>query len=308
MKGESTAASAGAAAIVCATGLWGLWPIWVRGGAGGAQVATLALAVAAVLGAPLAIAEGRGRQRPVRAWLLIGLFGACAAAKTACYFRALAEGLVAPAILGQYLAPVMVTLAAPLALGEVRSPRTPVAVAVALAGTALLVLSGQEAGGMGGERAVHAFGLGAASAVFFASNVLLGRRLASHFGNAEIMAYHAVIAVAFLVPLTGFPADGHDFLRPMLGGAVSTLGAGLLYYAGLRRIPAERAAILSYVEPLAAITVGWIAFGERPSAAGAVGGTMILAGAWWSSLRAAETSPATGDAPDVPAPLAARRE
>jgi drug/metabolite transporter (DMT)-like permease len=259
-----------------AAALWGLWPLWVRLGVGGAPTATLAFIVCGVVGLPLALRERPGRPtRPRSAWLLLGVLGVCDAANVWLYFRALDEGAVAPAVLAHYLAPVMVALTAPLLLGERRSSRTPLALALALGGTALLVLTG-EAGGARGA-VTRAMLMGGGSAAFYAACVLLSKRLDKHFGTAELLAYHVLISAVVLLPITGLPPV-ERWLIPCAGGFISTLVAGLLYYVGLRRIPAERAGVLTYLEPVVAVLVGWAAFAERPPLLAAAGGLLVLAG------------------------------
>lgn len=267
----------GTAFVAAAALLWGLWPYWVRNGTDGATVATVAFFCAGVAGLPLAILEGRGRHRPLGDWLLLALLGLVNAANCWLYFGALAEGAVAPGVLAHYLAPVLVALTAPRLLGEPRGPRTPLALGLALAGTAALVFStpGSEAGG---AAARHALLFGAGSAFFYAAAVLLAKRLARAFGNAELLAYHVLLSSVLLLPTAGQLTPTAGLIAPAVGGLISTLGAGLLYYAGLRRVPAERAAILGYLEPLIAVGVGWLAFGEPPGLGAAVGGALILLG------------------------------
>jgi drug/metabolite transporter (DMT)-like permease len=265
--------------IIMAALLWGLWPAWIRGGAGGATTAMVAMATAALVGMPLALRQSGGHARDRRAWGLLALLGVADAANVWCYFRALDEGAVAPAVLSHYLAPVLVAVLAPRLLGEPRSPRTPLALVLAVAGTAALVF-GSGGGGAASERAVAAALLfGGASAVFYAANVLISKALGKSFGDAEILCYHLLLASLVVFAVEGFrlPAPS-QLTRPALGGLVSTLVAGLAYYYGLRRIPAERAAILSYLEPLAAMLVGWVILAEPPSYAALAGGALILAG------------------------------
>jgi drug/metabolite transporter (DMT)-like permease len=263
----------GAAGVAGAAALWGLWPFWVRhAGVGGARVATLALLAAAVFGLPFALAEPLTRK-PRRALILLALLGVSDAANAWTYFRALAEGAVAPAVLSHYLAPVLVALAAPAVLGEPRGRRTPVALVLAAAGTAAIMLSGRHAGG----RVLPAVLLGGLSAIFYAANVLLSKKAAPHFGNAQLMSWHSIIAVVVLAPATGLPPLAR-WPWPILGGVVSTLVAGIIYYVGLRRIPAERAGVLTYVEPVVAVLVGWIAFAEVPPLTAALGGALVLGG------------------------------
>jgi len=265
--------------IVAAALLWGLWPAWIRGGSGGATTALVAMTVAAVAGMPLALRQSRGRSRDRRAWGLLALLGFADAANVWCYFRALDEGAVAPAVLSHYLAPVLVAVAAPRILGEPRSPRTPLALVLAVAGTAALVFGSGLDGTVSHRAVAAALAFGGASAVFYAANVLISKALGKSFGDAEILCFHLLLAAAVIFAVEGFhlPAP-EQLLRPALGGLISTLIAGLAYYYGLRRIPAERAATLSYLEPLAAVMVGWFLLSEAPTDATWAGGALILAG------------------------------
>ena len=288
MARQSAAASRGAARIgaACVAGaaaLWGLWPLWVREASSGRVAATMAMAVAGIGGLPLVLAErarGRGALLPrrLRHWWMVAALGVSNAANIWFYFRALDEGPVAPAVLSHYLAPVLVALAAPLVLGERRARRTPLALALALGGTAALLFGAGRGAGAGAAATRHAALLGAASAVFYAGNVLLSKHAARRFGNAEMFAFHALVAAAVLAPATGLPAAAGAWLLPGLGALVSGLAAGVVYYAGLRRIPAERAAVLTYVEPVAAVLFGWAVLGEAPGAAALAGGALVVAG------------------------------
>jgi drug/metabolite transporter (DMT)-like permease len=282
--------SRGALLVAAAAGLWGLWPVWARSGAGGGQVATIAFLVGGTLASLLGWIRARRapRARPWQAWLGLLPLAGCDAANAWCYFRALAEGAVAPAVLSHYLAPVLVALGAPPFLGEPRARHTLLALGAALLGTFVLVLSAHRLEGAAGGPLTHALVLGSASAVFYAGSVLLSKRLAPWFSDAELLGYHGLVAGLLLLPITGLSGTARSLLLPAVGGLVSTLVAGLTYYAGLRRIAAERAGILAYLEPAVAVLVGWIAFAETPSPAAAAGGALVLAGA----LIAARQPPA----------------
>ncbi len=263
----------GALCVVTAAVLWSLWSIWVRWG-GGESVATMAFLVAGVCGLPFALRESFARgRRPGRAWALLVLLSVMDAANTWCYFRALG-GALAPAILSHYVAPVLVALAAPILLHEARSPRTPQALVLALGGTALLVFLGKS--GAGGGSVSRGLGYGFASALFYAGNVIVARRLSRDLGDFELMIYHALIAALVLAPATGIPLHAAAWKWPLVGGLVSSLAAGVIYYAGLRRISAETSAILTYVEPVAALGVAWIVFHETPTIAAIAGGALVV--------------------------------
>ena len=103
--------------------------------------------------------------------------------------------------------------------------------------------------------------------------------LPSLSSNRSQNKYHLLLTSVVVLVAEGFHLPTTSQLaRPALAGLVSTLIAGLAYYHGLRRVPAERAAILSYLEPLAAMLVGWVLLREPPSYAAWGGGALILAG------------------------------
>src|SRR5262249_32209001 len=149
------------------------------------------------------------------------------------YFRALAEGAVAPGVLAHYLAPVLVALTAPLVLGEPRGRRTPLALLCALAGTAMLVFAVPDAAA-GAAATRHALVLGAGSALFYCATVLISKKLGAAFSDAELLSWHVILAGALLVPVAGPLGPARGLLSAVVGGLVSTLGAGMVYYAGLR--------------------------------------------------------------------------
>jgi drug/metabolite transporter (DMT)-like permease len=259
--------------------------MWVRGAAGGAGTALVALATAGLGTLPFALRRARARSRAHPGggasgwpWGLLWVLGVVNAANVWFYFRAIAEGAVAPAALTHYLAPVMVALAAPRFLSEAPGRRTPLALGLAFAGTALLLWSGAADGAAGsdGARARHAAIFGASSAVFYAACVLLGKRLILRLSEVEVFSVHSLLSAIVLVPLVELPAPG-ALLRPIAGGLVSSLVAGLAYYHGLRRIPAERAGVLCYLEVVAGVLVGWIGYSESPGLFAILGGLGILA-------------------------------
>jgi DME family drug/metabolite transporter len=59
-------------------------------------------------------------------------------------------------------------------------------------------------------------------------------------------------------------------------GAVATAGAYVVYAAGLRRVPAAVAGVVSLLEPLTATLLGVLLFGERFGVAGWVGAALLL--------------------------------
>ena len=261
---------------------WGTWPLWVRGvPLGQFTIAMVVQAVLGLCGLPFALLVTRGRRRAGRAAgrlgiLWIGLLGLSDAGNNVLYFAALGQGAVGVAVLAHYLAPVLVAALAPRLLGESLGRRTPAAVAAGLAGLALLVWPGR---GAGGPAAARAAGLGAASAVFYAGNLLIGKRGLRHLAPLELQVYHGLVGAALLLPFggRGLWAARPAALWPVAAGALFLgLGGGWAFYRGLRQIPTPHAGVITYLEPLVAVAVGVVLFGEHLSALGGLGGALVV--------------------------------
>lgn len=232
------------------------------------------LCVIGLAALPAALSR-RGPRRPPRIWGLLLLAAATEAGNYFFYFSALDRGPIAVAVLTHYLAPVVVAACAPFFLREPLGRRTPWALLLSLAGLFLLVL-----GDGLSDAALPAAMLGAASALFYGANTLVSKKLLGPLGDAELLSYHCALSALLVALLAREPLPPlRGFLwLPLLGALLVGAGGGALYYAGLRVIPAQRASVLTYLEPLVAAIVGAAAFGERLGAAGIFGAVLILAG------------------------------
>lgn len=227
----------------------------------------------------------------------MGIFDA---ANAGLFFAAMDVTTVAVAVLSHYLAPVFVALAAPRWLGTQRSARTVGLALAALFGLAL-VLEPWRLAGEGAGSVILGSLLGAGSAVFYAANVILTKRMGPRFTAEEQLVYHAVISA---LVLTAFAVATHARIptsegatRVALAAIVLGATAGLLFLYGLRRIAAEHAGILTFLEPLTAVLVAWLAWGERPGLAALIGGAIVVA----AGIAAIREPPPTVDRTVAPA-------
>jgi drug/metabolite transporter (DMT)-like permease len=256
---------------------WGTWPLWLRHAQlGGYGQAFAVLSTLALAGLPFAVTASR--RRPPRSRGILGalaLMGLFDAANNGLYFASLTHGSVAAGVLTHYFAPVLVAASAPLLLGESLSRRTVGAVVLAMAGLTLLVEPWR------GSHPPLGAALGFASSILYAGNVIVAKRLAERITAIEINTYHAIVSAALLLPL-GLPqvASAPAGLTTLVPAALALgLVAGLAFYAGLERIPAQQAGILTYLEPVVAVLVGSLGFHEPlPALAIGGGGLVILAG------------------------------
>jgi len=270
---RTSATLLGTLAVALAAIGWGTWALFLRGtGVPPVWQSILILSVITLAWLPLALRSRRG-PRPARAWRDMALLGAFDAGNYILYFAAVDRGPIALAVLTHYLAPVLVAAGAPFILAEPLGRRTLPAAALALIGVAMLLGGVQTDGGV----LVTAL-LGAGSAAFYAASALWSKKLFEHFTGTELLCYHAGISALLLLPFAGRPPPLDSMIgRPLVGALLAGAGGGALFYFGLRRIEAQRAAVLTYLEPLVAALVGALAFGEAHTPLALVGAALVLA-------------------------------
>lgn len=273
----------GAIFVALAACGWGTWALFLRGhGLPAAWQSTMILLVIAVAALPSAL-RGWRRGHGAAAWALLGGAALSDAGNYLCYFAALDRGPISVAVLTHYLAPLVVAALAPLVLRERLTLRTCIALGVSLGGLLLLV---EGDGGL--PRAdLYAAGFGALSALCYGANTLITKKLFEEpapgqpgFTAAQVLSFHCFGAAALVVASAPWPPPHlRDFVvSPLCGAVLVGAGGAALFYAGLRLIPAQRAAVLTYLEPLVASAVGAVFFAERLGAAQLAGGALILAG------------------------------
>lgn len=190
------------------------------------------------------------------------------------FFAALQYTTVAIAVLSHYVAPILVALAAPRVDGVVARGARPAAV-VALAGLVIIL----EPWRSPAEGAVLGAALGLASAVCYAGNVFTVRRIAARIGAARALSYHALLAGVALAPLALGRADALTAERiGLLAAGAITIGAlsGVVFTVGLLRIGTARAAVLAFIEPVVAVALGVLVWGEPLRPLAVVGGALVL--------------------------------
>ena len=282
---HSQSAKAGYVLVAAAASMWGLWPLILQyaesyGKIPSSLESALALLVLTLVSVPLALRD-RLRVRPsARGWAGVVWLGFADAMNIVLYFRALQLASVAVAVLTHYLAPLLVAVAAPMFLRERRDARTTSAVLLSFVGLALLL----EPWGAT-HRAGDAMGalFGAGSAFFYASNVLVNKRLVGEFSGSEMMFFHGLAATPILVVMV--PGGAWSSLDPralgflLLGALGPGALGGLLFVWGVRRIRASHAATLALLEPFVAVIVAAVLMKQGLSLAAIVGGALILGGA-----------------------------
>ncbi len=247
----------------------------------------LAVAAPCLVLAAAVSARGAAAAPARRAWPSIGDLPLCAALGIAMaayqvfYFRAVTlVGVAAAALLAICSAPLFIAVLAALFLGERLTLVVRLSLGLAVAGTALLVIGPRGLGEVTGH-----FGLGALLAlgagVSYAVYAVAAKGLLARVTPIAVSAVTFALAAIFLAPaLAGEAAPLHALAAgwPLLLylGLGPTAVAYALFTAGLTRVPATAAGIVSLLEPLTATTLGLVLFGERVGALGLTGALLLL--------------------------------
>jgi DME family drug/metabolite transporter len=222
-----------------------------------------------------------------RGWLLVGLGGgALVALFEIAYQFAIAGVGVAGAAALLYTAPVIVAVLARVIL---REALTPVRVALALlvmAGVALTVTGGSNAGA---EAARMGIGAGIAggllSALSYAFTTLMARYAVPRYGVVQVLFLEAlggVVILAIVLSLGGrapAPPPSGAAWRGLLGlAAGSVLAANVLFFAAVKRIEAAPAAVAATIEPVVGALLALLLFSQHLTTLGWVGLVMVVGG------------------------------
>ncbi|HVH46163.1 MAG TPA: DMT family transporter [Labilithrix sp.] len=263
-----------------ATG-WGMWPLILRHAVMPATLqSAIFMLVMTVFSLPVMLRDRVAVRARASHWLGVAWLGVSDSLNVMLFFAAYQRTSVAVAVLTHYLAPVFVALSAPLVLGEHLRARTLAAVGISFFGLVLLLQPWSAT--LTSSDLVGA-ALGAGSAVFYASNVLVNKRLAHVFSASELMFYHGFVAVPFLWVMVPSGALGAVSSSSLAVVVAASLGPGLLggltFVWGLRRIAASHASVLTLLEPFVAVVVAALFLGQRLREAQIFGGILILVGA-----------------------------
>ena len=181
-----------------------------------------------------------------------------------------------------YLYPSLATAVAPRLLGERVSHRQIAALALSLAGVAMLARP-ERGGGLGVVYALAACVLWVVVAVGI-------KRHAPTVEPIRITAVQLAAATVVLAPFAAFARWGSpraEWLWLVVLGVVLTAGALSAFVTLLQRLPVSTAGVIGCVEPVAAVLFAWWALAERPTWRTAVGGTAVLAAAIMVATAAA---------------------
>ena len=192
-------------------------------------------------------------------------------------FEAYRYTTVSVATLSYYFAPVIVTAVCPILFREKLTKRQILCFVMSTLGLVLIT-------GIGGSGNNDLLGilLGLSAAVFYASVVLINKFIKNVEGiHRTFLQFLAAVLV--LVPYVALTGGFHltDLNLPgwsnlLIVGVLHTGITYCLYFSSLRDIPGQKAAILSYIDPLVAVLVSVVWLHEPMTLWQILGGSLIL--------------------------------
>ncbi len=194
-------------------------------------------------------------------------------------FEAYKYTTVSVATLSYYFAPVIVTTACPILFREKLTPRQILCFIMSTLGLVLITGVGDMEQGSSHITGIL-FGLGAA--VFYASVVLINKFIKDVDGihRTCLQFIAAVITLAPYVMLTsGFhlaALDGRGWVLLLIVGLVHTGITYCMYFSSLKELPGQKAALLSYIDPLVAVVISVLVLKEAINLWQILGGALIL--------------------------------
>jgi RarD protein len=202
-------------------------------------------------------------------------------------FEAYKYTTVSVATLSYYFAPVIVTLACPILFKEKMGIKQWLCFIMSTLGIVLITGIGDLSQGTSHIKGIL-FGLGAAS--LYATVILLNKFIKNVDGIHRTFLQF-IAAVVVLVPyvlltdgvnLHTLNSKGWIFL--LIVGLVHTGITYCLYFSSLKELPGQKAAILSYIDPLVAVLVSVVVLKETMTVMQIIGGLLILGFTLWNEI------------------------
>ncbi len=202
-------------------------------------------------------------------------------------FQAYKYTTVSVATLSYYFAPVIVTLVCPILFREKMTAKQWICFIMSTVGIVLITGIGDM-----GEGNTHLMGIlfGLGAAVFYATVILLNKFIKNVDGIHRTFLQF-IAAIIILIPYV-LLTDGINLSSLDMKGWANLLVVGLIhtgvtycmYFSSLKELPGQKAAILSYIDPLVAVLVSVTILGEGMTLMQVIGGALILGFTLWNEV------------------------
>jgi drug/metabolite transporter (DMT)-like permease len=235
------------------------------------QIAGRAVFAALALLLFVAVMERGHVVRATRAigWAGVG-FALCMATASGSFIAALNHTSVARVLFIQAIAPVLASLLAWVVLKEPVNRRTALALAIAIAGVAVM-LGAPGGGDLTGDA------LALLMATAFAISIVISRQR-KEVSMAPATCASQVILVLVFWPFASMGDVPRGDIPELAAMGAGQIGLGLaLLTMGARLIPAAQVALITLLEVVLGPLWVWLAYDERPETSTLVGGAIVIA-------------------------------
>lgn len=184
---------------------------------------------------------------------------------------------IAVSVLLNYLAPIFVALLAPIFLKEKIKLRTIISITLSMVGVTIIFHEQVYGGSMSILGVIYGLLSGLCYAVF----ILISKKIRKDYSSYILASYtysFTLVFLAIIVSLTIHSIYIREEAIPLilLIGFINTAFAVTIYFHGLGLIEAQKAVILTYLEPLSAAFFGVLFLGQTPTIQLAIGGILII--------------------------------
>ena len=200
-------------------------------------------------------------------------------------FEAYNHTTVSSATLSYYFAPVIVILLSPIIFREKMTLKQIICFVMSTLGIVLIT-------GIGGSSGTNVIGIlmGLGAACFYATVILLNKFIKGVDGihRTFLQFLAAIITLIPYVLLTSGvnvgTLDTKGWICLLVIGLVHTGITYCLYFSSIKELSGQKAAILSYIDPLVAVVISVTLLKEAITFWQIIGGVMILGFTLWNEL------------------------
>ena len=201
-------------------------------------------------------------------------------------FEAYNYTTVSVATLSYYFAPVIVTVVCPILFKEKLTVKQIVCFIMSTVG--LVMITGvADSGGESNMKGIM-FGLGAA---FFYASVVLFNKFIRNVDGIHRTFLQFIAAILVLLPYVIFTSgitlggmNSKGWVNLLIVGLIHTGITYCMYFSSLKELPGQKAAILSYIDPLVAVVISVTVLGETMTLWQIIGGALILGFTLWNEI------------------------
>lgn len=201
-------------------------------------------------------------------------------------FEAYKYTTVSVATLSYYFAPVIVTVVCPIFFREKLTAKQIACFVMSTLGLVMIT----DIGEIGIEKDFIGILFGLGAAVFYATVILLNKFIKNVEGIHRTF-WQFLSAIVILIPyvmmtsgVTVGSMNVTGWVNLLIVGLIHTGVTYCLYFSSLKELPGQKAAILSYIDPLVAVLISVTILGETMTVWQVIGGILILGFTLWNEI------------------------